>query len=393
MYTTYALDRAIHLISFLGFVFGMSISLLAYVASSYFKEVVASDNVSFFYIVIFCVLLILLFKLNRIIEGFGRARTLMALLATQIAVLFVLQFTDISWEGALLMIAYYVLYGIIGIVFDIVLEAYSTNGYTGRLRGMYLSVWNFGILIGPLISMFLLERYGFSLIFTVTLILYVMMFLTVFVALNDITGHVVPQHLRTKHTFIKFIQRSALVRIYWVSFTLHYFYAVMTIYMPLYLRDIGLSWGEIGWIFTIMLTPFILFQYPAGVIADKLWGEKELLFIGSVIMILSAGAMYMAHTTTFVFWATILFISRVGAALVEALQDSYFYKQIDENDIALINFFRSTRAVSYIVAALTVGVTLAIIDDMRMIFVAVIIVMIVGFIPIITLKDSQPVKG
>lgn len=391
MYTTYALDRAIHLISFLGFVFGMSISLLAYVASSYFKEVIASDNVSFFYIVIFCVLLILLFKLNRIIEGFGRARTLMALLATQIAVLFVLQFTSISWGGAFLLVTYYVLYGIIGIVFDIVLEAYSSNGHTGQLRGMYLSVWNFGILIGPLISMFLLERYGFTMIFTVTLMLYALMFLTVFVALNDIAGHVVPQHLRTKNTFLTFIKRTSLVKIYWVSFTLHFFYAVMTIYMPLYLRDMGLSWGEIGLIFTIMLVPFITLQYPAGLIADRWWGEKEMLCIGSLIMIASVGVMFFAHSTSFAFWAVILFVSRVGAAIVEALQDSYFYKQVNESDIALINFFRSTRAVSYIAAATIVGIMLTVHNDMRVIFIVIVFVLIVGLMPIITLKDSQPI--
>ncbi len=391
MYTTFAEDRAIHLIAFLGFIFGVSISLLAYIASSYFKEVIASDNVSVFYVVIFCVLLVTLFKLNRIIEGFGRARTLMTLLAMQIGVLLALQFVSISWGGAILLIAYYILYGIIGIVFDIVLEAYSNNGYTGRLRGMYLSVWNFGILIGPLISTFLLEKYGFPMIFMVTLMLYILMFLTVFVALNDIQGHVIAQHLRTKNTLEKFMQNRSLINIYWISLSLHFFYAAMTIYMPLYLREIGLSWGEIGVIFTIMLVPFIIIQYPAGLLADKWYGEKEMLLVGSCIITISIIMMYFTHLDTFFFWAVILFVSRIGAALVEAMQDSYFYKQINENDISLINFFRSTRAVAYIMSAMLIGIALLFFEDMHVFFVAIFVVLIIGFIPIVLLKDSQPI--
>lgn len=392
MYTAYAQGRAVQLITLLGFVFGITIALLAYTASTYFKDVIQSDNVSIFYIVSFFVILIGLFKLNRIIEGFGRARTLMTLLTMQIGVLFALQFVDVSWTGAVLLMAYYVLYSIIWVVFDIILEAYSTDGETGRVRGAYLSVWNFGFLIGPIFSVYVLENYGFNMIFLVSMILYICIFLAVFVALNDIRGHVKKQNLSTKKTVAKFRENSNLINAYWLSFTLRFFYAAMTIYMPLYLRETGLSWGEIGIIFSIMLVPFILVQYPAGVLADKKFGEKEMLLIGLVIMIFSVIFMYLVKEATFVFWATILFVSRVGAALFEAMQDSYFYKQIDENDISLINFFRSTRAVAYIASSTLIGITLMIFQDMKSIFVVLLVVMIVGMIPVFVLKDTIPEK-
>ncbi len=81
-------SRSIQLIAFLGFLYGLSISLLAYVTSSYFKTVIGSDNVSVFYFIIFAVALPLLFHLHRLVEGFGRARTLMLVLIVQIDVLF-----------------------------------------------------------------------------------------------------------------------------------------------------------------------------------------------------------------------------------------------------------------------------------------------------------------
>jgi MFS-type transporter involved in bile tolerance (Atg22 family) len=86
---------------------------------------------------------------------------------------------------------------------------------------------------------------------------------------------------------------------------------------------------------------------------------------------------------------TILFISRIGAALMESMQDSYFYKQINENDVALINFFRSTRAVAYILSTILIGIILFIFKDTTTIFYVLFSVLLIGFYPIITLKDTK----
>lgn len=388
-YAKYIDERTIHLITFLGFVFGLSISLLTYVTSTYFKQVLESDNIGIFYIISFSIILIALFNLNKLIEGFGRARTLMSLLAAQIGVLFALQFVDIAIGGALLMMMYMILFSVTWVVYDIVLEAYSTDGETGRIRGLFLSVWNLGFLVGPLMSVYLLQNYGFNGIFVVTMLLYVVMFIAIFMALNDIKGHVKRQDLSLKKTIKIFKNNPSLVKSYWMSFTLRFFYAVMTIFMPLYLREIGLSWTEIGFVFTIMLIPFVLVEYPAGIIADKKYGEKEMLFIGLSIIICSVVVMYFVQNATLAFWMIILFVSRVGAALLESMQDSYFYKQIDENDVALINFFRSTRAVAYIASATLVGMMFFFSDDTKSIFIVLFVVLAIGLYPVITLKDTK----
>jgi len=391
-YAKYINERTIHLITFLGFIFGLSVSLLTYVTSSYFKQVVNSDNVGIFYVISFSIILVVLFNLNKLIEGFGRARTLMALLITQISVLFLLQFADIAMGGAILMMIYIVLFSVLMVVFDIVLEAYSTDGETGRIRGLFLSVWSFGFVIGPLLSVFLLENYGFNGIFVVTMLLYVVMFLTIFMALNDIKGHVKKQDLSIKKTIAIFKSKPSLVKVYWMSFTLRFFYAVMTIFMPLYLREIGLSWNEIGIVFTVMLIPFVLVEYPAGILADTKYGEKEMLFIGTIIIIVTSAIMFFVPSSVLAFWIIILFVSRIGAALVESMVDSYFYKQINENDVALINFFRSTRAIAYIASAILVGITLFFFDDIQNIFVVLFVVLCVGLYPVITLKDTVPLN-
>ncbi len=391
MYTAYARNYAVQLISFLGFAFGLSMALLSYVISSYFQEVSGSDNVSLFYICIFTVILGTLFALNHVIERVGRAKTLMILLAVQIGVLCALQFFDISFFGAFLLIVYYVVYGIIWVIFDIILEAYSEDEKTGRVRGAYLSVLNIGFLIGPMLSTYILEQYGFHMIFTVTLLIYILIFLTVFVALNDIQGHVVKKNLSTKKIFNQFRAKKNLFYAYCISYTLRFFYAVMVVYMPLYLRFIDVSWQEIGVMFSIMLIPFSIVQYPAGLLADKKYGEKEMLIIGLVIMIVSLVCMYIISVPHFVLWTVVLFVSRVGAAFVEAMLDIYFYKQITDNDIAIINFFRTTRAVAYITSAVIVGVVMMITDDLNCIFAVSCAVLMCG-LGIATLLRDTAVK-
>ena len=113
-----------------------------------------------------------------------------------------------------------------------------------------------------------------------------------------------------------------------------------------------------------------------------------MLFVGVVIMIISLMVMFVVRDGHFYLWMGLLFASRIGAALVESMEDSYFYKQITESDVALINFFRSTRAMAYIICAICVGFAL-IFFDMRSIFFVMLCVMALALYPILRLQDTK----
>ena len=151
--------------------------------------------------------------------------------------------------------------------------------------------------------------------------------------------------------FRKVRVKADIMRIYYISFVLEFFYALMVIYTPIYLRDLGYSWENIGWIFTAMLIPFVVLQYPMGILADKKTGEKEFLIVALFIMACSTFAIYFIGTGTAAVWAAILFATRIGAALIEILRDSYFFKKIDATDVDVINFFRTSLPIANIVAA------------------------------------------
>jgi len=383
------MDRKVYVITLLGLFFGLSAALLTYVMSTYFQQAIHSDNVGIFYFIASIVSLFALLQLHKLFLAFGRGRTLIALLFAQIVILFALTMLDISLVGAIFMMGYYFLYSVVFVLWDVVLEAYSTDASTGRIRGMFLSFTSLGWLVGPLLSTVFLERYGFHFLFFIVLILYMIMFLCALFVLNDIAGHNKPQQTSIKKMLGHVYRTKSLFYIYLVAVSVRFFYAIMTIFVPLYMRSLGMSWYEIGLIFTMMLVPLVVLEYPAGVLADKKWGEKELLIVGVVIMIVATVSIIFLSTKAFWLWAVVLIVSRIGTALVEAMRDAYFYKKISRDDTALINFFRTSRSVAYIIAAM-LATSVQIFFGVRGVFVVLVVVLVATLYPIVRLHDTQP---
>ena len=47
-----------------------------------------------------------------------------------------------------------------------------------------------------------------------------------------------------------------------------------------------------------------------------------------------------------------MFVTRIGASLVEVTTESYFFKQTKSNDAQIISFFRITRPLAYVTGAI-----------------------------------------
>jgi len=76
---------------------------------------------------------------------------------------------------------------------------------------------------------------------------------------------------------------------------------------------LGFGWENIGLIFTIMLVPFVLVDFPLGRLSDKI-GEKKLLITGFLITILFTLIIPFISAPLVWIWAIILFGTRLGAA-------------------------------------------------------------------------------
>ena len=126
----------------------------------------------------------------------------------------------------------------------------------------------------------------------------------------------------------------------------------MVIYTPIYLAShLGFSWGEIGIIFAIMLTPFVILPFPLGKLSDKI-GERKMLMFGFAVTALATVSIFFITQHAVWVWALILFATRIGAAIIEIMSDTYFFKHITSANDEFIGIYRNSAPLSYVLAPL-----------------------------------------
>lgn len=377
----------IKLINFISFLLGFGQAVTSYLLSSYFAQASGTSNVSIYYLIAYAVFFVALLNLHKFVRKIGRAQVLFVFLSIQIFIALALAVSPVSWPGMIFLTVYIIISNCTSVCCDALLECFSEDKMSGRIRGFNLTIMNIGFLLGPILSTQIMERFNFQGIFLAKFFLNIFIFI---VAYYGLSGFVKKYdfNFSVKALIKSVIKRKDIMRIYSMAFILDFFYAIMVIYTPIYLRQIGLSWGDIGIILTIMLVPFVLLQYPVGMLADKRYGEKELIIASLCIMAPSVLVMYFIGTKELIVWGLILFATRIGAAMLEVLNDSYFYKRIDADDVALINFYRTSRPLAYVVASALSAIMLLFLP-IKSIFILLPVVIIAGLYPALKLVDNK----
>lgn len=173
------------------------------------------------------------------------------------------------------------------------------------------------------------------------------------------------------------------------QFLLQFFFAWAVIYIPLYLaRELGFDWDTIGIILAAGLFAFVVFEYPIGLLADKKYGEKEMMAIGFVLLALSSAAISFMASASVLAWMCLMFLSRLGASLVEVTTESYFFKHITGQEINLISLFRLTRPLANLIGALVGSLTLLFLP-FNLIFIVLAFIMVLGIFSTLVLTDTK----
>ena len=266
-------------------------------------------------------------------------------------------------------------------------EASNDNSIVGSIRATYLTVSNITIVIAPSLVAILLYNNSYFLVYSVSCLFMVPLYYYMKKLKNVKTPKI--EHIDIKATIAEYIENKNLYNIFISSFLLQLFYAYMIIYVPLYLEKyMFFSWSEIGFMFTIMLIPFVLFEMPIGEMEDDKYGEKEFLTIGFVIMSLATVFISFVTMKNFWVWAALLFITRIGASFVEVSSESYFFKQVNPNKSNVISFFRITRPLSFIAGPILATLTLQFIP-FQYIFIFIGFLMVLGTKYSLALVDTK----
>jgi MFS-type transporter involved in bile tolerance (Atg22 family) len=85
----------------------------------------------------------------------------------------------------------------------------------------------------------------------------------------------------------------------------------------------------------------------------------------------------------------ILFMTRVGAAMIETMSESYFFKSITEKNDDEISFFRNTGPLSFVIAPLLATPILFLVPSFEYLFFILGAILFLGFFISLRLKDIK----
>lgn len=382
--------QKIRLISLVSFLFGFLDAFFIYVLSSFFSEISGSTNVGIFYFISYSIVLVSLFFLQPLIRRIGRSQVLYLALGISVGAAMVLAVASgplVLIGAALLLI---ITTNITWVSLDILLENFSQDRVSGSIRGLYLTIMNTGLLAAPFLSLKTLDAFGYDGIFLILVIGYVIVFIITLLSFRH-DNQVFQKKIRFGFTIRKILSEKNLLRIFYISFAMEFFYALMIVYTPIYLRTLGYDWDAIGIMFTVMLIPFVVLQYPLGVLADRYFGEKEMLMGSIIIVFVATAALPAIGVGNVATWALMLLLTRIGIAGIEILRDAYFYKQIDANDMDIIAFFRTARPLANIIGAI-ISVPMLLLFPLQSIFIIVAGAFLFAFFQACSLQDSQSLR-
>jgi MFS family permease len=373
------------------FIVAITIALPTYINSSFLSTYASEQMVGLLYTGSSVLTLFFMIIMPRILMRFGNYAAMFGVVVASALLTLALTFLELPFAVYVLFVIYAALTSVILFTMDVFIEAYSSDAHTGSIRGIFLTIANFAFVISPFIAGSILTNGDYWKIFmlaTVTTVSLLFLLILNFRDFKDPRYDRIPFLSTFGEIFSK--HKRDVKFVYITSMTLRFFYAWMVIYSPLYLHEhIGFTWNEIGIIFTVMLLPFILLEIPAGNIADKKWGEKELLAIGFIITGITTAFLSFIDSTNIWVWTAALFATRIGASIVEIMTESYFFKKVDSTDTHIIGFFRNARPLAYIIAPIIASGVLLFFSLQYLFIVGGVIMIAVGLPATLMLKDTK----
>ncbi len=387
--TTKKNRKRLIILYFLGLLLAVSSALPTYIQSNFLSQFVSINLVSLFMIIanLATVGAILIFP-NQIkkLTNYFLTKVILVIYASS---LFGLTLSSNALSALVSIVIFTVASNLIWINMDVLVESFSSDASTGKTRTIYFTFMNTGWILSPIITTYLIGKGEYALSFLIAGLLVVPFFLIFLFQAKNLKDKIKYQEDGIL-TSIKNIWKKKNTRgIFFVAFLLQLFYSTAVIYLPLYLfQNLNMGWEMLGPIFSVMLIPFIIFEIPAGIIADKYIGEKEMMSAGFIILIISLFLFYYINIPSFWLWMIVLFFSRIGAALVEAMRETYFFKTVGAQDISYINIFRITTPLAYIAGS---GISLLVLTlwPLNYLFLVMAIIMLSGLWFSLSLKDTK----
>lgn len=332
--------------------------------------------------------------LPRLVARYGAQQLAIVIAFAEMLALFVLAAAPGAIAGATFAAIAFSLQPFLAYELDLLLEAtVAEEGTTGRIRALFITAWNIASLGAPLIiGALLATNDAYQNVFLAAAAA-ITPFIILF-AVRKLPNGRAPRLSSIGETLRFMVHDRDLAAVTFGHLLLYLFFVWAPFYTPLYLHQIlGIPWSELGWMFAIMLVPYVLIEYPAGMLADKFIGDKELMFAGFLLTGISLAAFGLfTATTPLIIILAVLIASRAGAALVESMTEGHFFRRVSEKDVSSVSIFRGIWPLSDVIAPIVGSVILLFGSYQTLFFITGGIVAVCGAAATLFIKDFNPTK-
>ena len=113
------------------------------------------------------------------------------------------------------------------------------------------------------------------------------------------------------------------------------------------------------------------------------------MMLGIILIGLATLGITFISSTNPLFWAGILFVARAGAATLEAMVFSYFFKKVERSDVGLVALFGSIRTVAFIFVPLVGSIFFLLSDNFKILFVLSGLAILYSLRPVLKIRDTK----
>jgi MFS family permease len=213
--------------------------------------------------------------------------------------------------------------------FGIIVKDKSGDKHLSRNEGLIYTFLNVAWVIGPLLAGYLSEKFGISLIFTLSAIFILISAILFKISriknphiMKNIDGNLVKN-------FIDFFKDKKRVKAYLLGGGVNLWWTLIYIFVPLYIIRSGLDIIWVGYFLFAIAIPLMILEFHFSKLAGKI-GFKKIFKIGFLIPAILVIACFFITNVYIVLG--LLTLASVGLAMIEPTTEAYFFDMINKKD-------------------------------------------------------------
>ena len=271
-----------------------------------------------------------------------------------------------------------------------------------KFLGVEMSFIHLGFSLGPILAGVVISLFGFSMIATVS-VTYALFCLLALLAtmkllkkednrltfVESVKSVVLKDKLVIKELLNFGKLRGTGLVILFLTFIFTFFDGAVWLIQPLYYTKFSANPLYGGIIMAAFVIPLVLFEVPAGALADKI-GRRNVLFVG--LMTAGAFSILFSYSTSLITLVLTAFMATCGLAMAWPSSEGIISEKSSSSDRGgLIGVWSLAYDLGYVVGPLTAGLIAAYAGE-KNVFVVLGGVVILSALMTLTIKEDKPHK-